>query len=264
MGGSVFRAAAFLAGLLGLRAAEVLEPHHAPTAPLARRWIANLGLGLVNGLIVSGLCTACWLLAAQGRLPAAFAPLPRLSSSVWVQIVVAVVLLDLVTYALHRAFHQAPLLWRFHAVHHTDLDLDVSSASRFHTGEVLLSSAVKLGFVTLAGIPPAGLLVFEVVMLACAQFQHANVRVPASVESVLWDTLVPPAMHRIHHAPDRRDTDSNYGTILTLWDRLFGSFNRRAPDATPAFGIPAMRDPERLGLGRLALLPFLGSGSPGR
>src|SRR5664279_563184 len=93
-------------------------------------------------------------------------------------------------------------------------------------------------------------------MLASAQFQHANVRIAAGVESVLWFTLVPPAMHRIHHAPNLRDTDSNYGTILTLWDRLFGTFNRRAPDEPPAFGIPGMRDPERLGLGPLTLLPF--------
>lgn len=254
--GSALRAIAFLAGLLGLRAAEVLAPHHAPTAPLRLRWITNLGLGLVNGLVVSALCATCFLLAAQGRLPAAVAPLPRLVTNPWVQAIVAIVLLDLLTYALHRVFHRAPLLWRFHAVHHTDLDLDVSSASRFHTGEVVFSSAAKLGFVTLVGIPPAGLLVFEVVMLASAQFQHANVRVPAGVESVLWNTLVPPAMHRIHHAPNRSDTDSNYGTILTLWDRLFGSFNRRAADQPPSFGIPGMRDPERLGLGPLALLPF--------
>jgi sterol desaturase/sphingolipid hydroxylase (fatty acid hydroxylase superfamily) len=255
VGGSVLRVAAFLGGLLGLRAGEVFAPHHLPTAPLGRRWVSNLGLGLVNGLVVSGLCTACFVLTAQGRLPSTLA-LVRLSSHAWVQVVAAVVVLDLLTYALHRAYHRIPFLWRFHAVHHTDLDLDVSSASRFHTGEVLFSSVVKLGVVVALAIPPAGLVVFEVVMLACAQFQHANVRVPDPLERWLWRTVVPPAMHRIHHAPNRRDTDSNYGTIFTLWDRLFRSFNRRAPDAEPAFGIPGMRDPERLGLGPLAALPF--------
>lgn len=256
MGGSVLRAAAFLAGLLGFRTAEVLAPHHAPTAPLRRRWITNLGLGLVNGALVSLLCVSCALLTAPGRVPLAPAPLSRLSSSAWVQIAGAVVLLDLLTYGLHRAYHRIPFFWRFHSVHHTDLDLDVSSASRFHTGEVVFSSVAKLGAVVLLGIPPFGLVVFEVSMLVCAQFQHANIRVPARLEPLLWVTLVPPAMHRIHHAPNRRDTDSNYGTILTLWDRLFGSFNRRAEDAEPAFGIPGMRDPERLGLGPLAVLPF--------
>ena len=256
MGGSVLRAIAFLAGLLGFRAAEVVGPHHPPTAPLRRRWVANLGLGLVNGILVSALYAFCLSLAGARRLSWAFAPLPRLVPSVWMQAVVAVLILDLVTYALHRAYHRVPFLWRFHEVHHTDLDLDVSSASRFHTGEVFFSSAVKLGAVTILGIPPAGLVAFEIALLAAAQFEHANVRLPRRLETILWRTIVPPAMHRIHHAPNRGDTDSNYGTILTLWDRLFGSFNRRAPDPEPAFGIPAMRNPDRLGAGTLSLLPF--------
>ena len=256
MTGSLLHLGAFLLGLLGFKAAEVLEPHHPPTAPLRLRWVTNLTLGLVNGVLVSLLCASCFLLTALGRLPGAFAPLPRLSSRIWVQIVVAVVLLDLLTYALHRAYHRIPFLWSFHVVHHTDLDLDVSSASRFHTGEVLFSSVAKLGAVTLLGIPPLGLVVFEVVMLACAQFQHANIKVPARLEPVLWRTLVPPAMHRLHHAPSRRDTDSNFGTILTLWDSLLGTFNRRAADDEPSFGIPEMRDPKVLSLGSLAALPF--------
>ena len=179
MTGSLLRLGAFVLGLLGLKAVEVSEPHHAPTAPLRLRWITNLGLGLVNGILVSLLCAWCFILTAQGTAPAGFALLPRLTSIVWVQIVVAVVFLDFLTYALHRAYHRVPFFWRFHVVHHTDLDLDVSSASRFHTGEVLFSSIAKLGAVTVLGIPPLGLVVFEVVILACAQFQHANIKVPA-------------------------------------------------------------------------------------
>jgi sterol desaturase/sphingolipid hydroxylase (fatty acid hydroxylase superfamily) len=255
MTSSVLRSIAFLVGLLGLRGAEAARPHHPPTVPLRRRWITNLSLGLVNGAVVSLLCASCFLLMARGQLPA-LAPLPRVSSSLWVHVLVAVVLLDLVTYALHRAFHRVPFLWRFHLVHHTDLDLDVSSASRFHTGEVLFSSVVKLGLVVVLGISPLGLVVFEVVMLACAQFQHANIRIPATLEALLWRTLVPPAMHRLHHTPIRADTDSNFGTILTLWDLLFGTFNRRAPDPVASFGVPELREPERLGLVSLAILPF--------
>jgi sterol desaturase/sphingolipid hydroxylase (fatty acid hydroxylase superfamily) len=256
VGASALRAVAFLVGLLGLKAVEVFEPHHAPTAPLRLRWITNLGLGLVNGVLVSLLCASCFILTAQGRLPASFALLPKLTPVFWVQILAAVVLLDLLTYALHRAYHRVPLLWRFHVVHHTDLDLDVSSASRFHTGEVFFSSAAKLGAVTVLGIPPLGLVAFEIAMLAFAQFQHANIKVPARLEPILWRTFVPPAMHRLHHAPDRRDADSNFGTILTLWDSLLGTFNRRVADERPSFGVPRMRDPEVLTLGSLAALPF--------
>jgi sterol desaturase/sphingolipid hydroxylase (fatty acid hydroxylase superfamily) len=253
---SILRFIFFLVGLIGLRGAEVFRLHHPPTAPLRRRWITNLTLGLVNGALVSLLCASCFLLTASGQLPAPFPPLARVSSSLWAQVLVAVVLLDLVTYALHRAFHRVPFLWRFHLVHHTDLDLDVSSASRFHTGEVLFASAVKLGVVVVLGIAPFGLVVFEVVMLACAQFQHANIRISAALERLLWRTLVPPAMHRIHHTPVRADTDSNFGTILTLWDFLFGTFNRRAPDPVASFGVSDMRVPARLGLVSLAVLPF--------
>jgi len=255
VGESVLRAAAFLAGLLGLRAGEVLAPDHPPTVPLARRWVANLGLGLVNGIVVSALCGLCFLLEARAAWPVPL-PLVQWLPGLVPRIAVAVVLLDLVTYGLHRAYHRTPFLWRFHAVHHTDLDLDVSSASRFHTGEVVLSSAAKLGVVAALGLPAAGLVAFEVTLLACAQFQHANVSLPVRVERMLWRTFVPPAMHRIHHAPDRSDTDSNFGTILTLWDAAFGTLNRRRRDGAPAFGLPGARDPGRLGFGRLALLPF--------
>ena len=106
------------------------------------------------------------------------------------------------------------------------------------------------------GIAPAGLVVFEVAILACTQFQHANIKVSARLEPILWRTLVPPAMHRLHHAPNRGDTDSNFGTILSLWDSLLGTFNRRAADEKPSFGIPRMRDPNVLSLGTLAVLPF--------
>jgi len=252
---SLLRAAAFLAGLLGLRGTEIRAPHHAPTAPLGRRWVANLGLGVVNGVVVSLAYAACYALGARdlvGRL----APLRLLPPSPWVQIPLAIVLLDLVTYLLHRAYHRVPVLWRLHLVHHTDLDLDVSSASRFHTGEVVLSSFLKIGVVAILGITPAGLVAFEIAMLACAQFQHANVRLAPVVERALWRTFVPPAMHRIHHAPDVRDTNSNFGTILTLWDVLLGTFNRRAPGPAPSFGLERFRDARALGFGALAALPF--------
>lgn len=253
---SFLRSGAFLAGLVGLREIEIRWPDHLPTAPLRRRWVANLGLGLINGAVVSLLCLACFELTARGIIPASFAPFRRFPASLWVLIPAEILVLDLFTYFLHRAYHVVPLLWRLHLVHHSDLDLDVSSASRFHSGEVVLSSVLKLGFVVLIGISPAGLVVFEVVMLACAQFQHANVRVPVRIESALWRTLVPPAMHRIHHTPPLRDTNSNFGTILTAWDALFGTLNRREPLAVAVFGIPELRQSERLGILSLAVLPF--------
>lgn len=256
MTGSIWRLAAFAFGLLGLRGVEVLVPDHLPTVPLRPRWVANLGFGVVNGIIVSLACASCYALSARSEVTASIELLRPLRLSGWTRIPLEVVLLDLVTYLLHRAYHVVPVLWRLHVVHHSDLDLDVSSASRFHTGEVLVSSVLKVGVVVLLGISPRGLVVFETVMLACAQFQHANVRLPRRLEYGLWWTIVPPAMHRIHHTPPREDTNSNYGTILTVWDWLFGTLRRRPAAAVASFGVETLRDPRSLGITGLIVLPL--------
>jgi sterol desaturase/sphingolipid hydroxylase (fatty acid hydroxylase superfamily) len=256
MTGAFLRLGAFVLGLLGLRGVELVAPDHAPTAPLRARWLANLGFGAVNGVIVSLACASCYVLSARGEIAAYLGPLRGLGLSTWARIPLEIVFLDLVTYLLHRAYHVVPLFWRLHVVHHSDLDLDASSASRFHTGEVLVSSILKIGVVVLVGISPHGLVVFETVMLAFAQLQHANVRLPGRLESGLWWTFVPPAMHRIHHTPTREDTNSNYGTILTVWDWLFGTLRRRSPDPVASFGVEALRDPQSLGITGLLALPF--------
>lgn len=263
MTGSLMRLGAFLLGLLGLRGVEVVAPDHPPTAPLAARWLVNLGFGTVNGIIVSLACASCYAVSARSTFAAHLGFLRGSSLSAWSRIPLEIVLLDLLTYLLHRAYHEAPLLWRLHVVHHSDMDLDVSSASRFHTGEVLFSSILKVGVVVLVGISPQGLVVFEAVMLACAQFQHANIRLPDRLESGLWWTLVPPAMHRIHHTPTREDTNSNYGTILTVRDLLFGTLRRRPPDPVRSFGVDALRDPRALGISALLVLPFTLPREPG-
>jgi len=256
MTGSFLRLGAFVLGLLGLRGVELVAPDHPPTAPLRARWLVNLGFGAVNGIIVSLTCASCYALSAPSEFAAHLGFLRGLDLSPWARLPLEIVLLDLLTYLLHRAYHVAPLLWRLHVVHHSDMDLDVSSASRFHTGEVLVSSILKIGFVVLVGISPQGLVVFEAAMLACAQFQHANIRLPDRFESGLWWTLVPPAMHRIHHTPTREDTNSNYGTILTAWDWLFGTLRRRLPDPVPSFGVETLRDSRSLGMTGLLVLPF--------
>jgi sterol desaturase/sphingolipid hydroxylase (fatty acid hydroxylase superfamily) len=181
----------------------------------------------------------------------------------WLRLPGEVVVLDLLTYWLHRAYHRVPLFCRFHRVHHTDLDLDVSSASRFHFGEVLISAVAKLGAVVLAGISYRGLISFEVVLLLAAQFQHADIRLGPRVEAWLWWTCVPPAMHRVHHSPERRETDSNFGTLLVAWDRLFATLETHT-DKAPPFGLWEWRDARWLSLRHLLSLPFAHGASGGR
>lgn len=245
----------FLAGLFTLLSWELALPHHRPGVPRLRRWVENLALATLNGGVLALVCYACFVMAAQRSAPWRFGPFESLGLPMPVRLLGEVLALDLLAYGLHRTYHAVPALWRFHRVHHSDVELDVTSASRFHLGEVAVSGAAKLATVALLGISPLGLVAFEIVMLLCAQFQHANVRVAPRVERALWWSLVPPAMHRIHHHPERADTDSNYGTILTLWDRALGTLRRRAGVDT-TFGIPGSLDAPPRGVIRLLALPF--------
>jgi sterol desaturase/sphingolipid hydroxylase (fatty acid hydroxylase superfamily) len=251
----LLRFALFFAGLFTLLSWELAAPHHPPTAPRLRRWVANLGLAAINGLVVAGLCAACYAVAAAGALPWRVAPLQLFGLPLWARLPVEITLLDLLVYQVHRTYHRAPWLWQFHRVHHSDVDLDVSSASRFHLGEVLVSAGSKFCAVMLVGISPLGLVAFETVMLLAAQFQHANVRVGARIERLLWWTFVPPAMHRVHHHPARALTDSNFGTLLVCWDRLFGTLRRPGRDAAE-FGLPGIESARALRLGGLLVMPF--------
>lgn len=255
MSQDLLRSALFFAGLFTLLSWELAAPHHSPQAPRLRRGAANLGLAAINGLVVSALCAACYAIAAVRGLPWRIGPLELLGPPLWVRLPVEIALLDLLVYGLHRAYHSTPWLWRFHQVHHSDVDLDVTSASRFHLGEVLISAAGKFGAVMTLGISPLGLVVFETVMLLAAQFQHANVRVVPRIERLLWWSFVPPAMHRVHHHPTRADIDSNFGTLLVCWDRLFGTLRRREHDVA-SFGLPDIEPARALRLGGLLAMPF--------
>jgi sterol desaturase/sphingolipid hydroxylase (fatty acid hydroxylase superfamily) len=251
------RLAAFLLGLLSLLSWEVIAPHHPPTTSKWRRWGVNLSLALLNGLVVTLLCAACYSIALSRQVPWRVGLFELWSAPLWLRLPLEVVVLDFATYWLHRSYHRVPLFWRFHRVHHTDLDLDVSSASRFHLGEVMISAVAKLALVVALGISFQGLIAFEVTLLLAAQFQHANIRLPRRVEALLWWSFVPPAMHRVHHSPHRLETDSNFGTLLVAWDRLFATLRRQVHE-TPPFGLSEWPASAALGLRRLLVLPFRG------
>lgn len=249
------RVAFFLTGLFTLLSWELAAPHHHPTAPRLRRWAGNLSLAAMNGVVISVLCATCYAIAAANAAPWRYGPFQQLVALAWLRLPLEIAVLDLAVYALHRAYHRIPGLWRFHQVHHSDLDLDVTSASRFHLGEVLVSAGGKFVSVLALGISPMGLVSFETLMLLAAQFQHANIRLSPSLERVLWWTFVPPAMHRVHHHPVRNELDSNFGTLLTVWDRIFRTMHRPESDAG-WFGLPGVERETAMSLTSLLGLPF--------
>lgn len=168
-------------------------------------------------------------------------------------IVLDILLLDLWIYWWHRANHRLPLLWRFHRVHHLDQWLDVTSAVRFHFGEVVLSSLVRGAVILLIGFPLLSVILFESLVLVMAGFHHSNIRLPANLERRLSRVMVTPSIHWVHHHIDQCDTDSNYGAIFSFWDRLFVSRSGKVREPTMPIGLNQSKDE---GLWSLLLAPF--------
>ncbi|MFN4142631.1 sterol desaturase family protein [Aestuariivirga sp.] len=162
-------------------------------------------------------------------------------------------MLDCWIYWWHRANHEWRILWRFHEVHHLDEFLDASSALRFHFGEVLLSSLVRAGVILLLGVPLVSVVVFETLLALSAMFHHSNVRLPARLERWLSWLIVTPSIHWVHHHAIRRDTDSNYSALLSVWDRLFGSRSKTIRTPAMPIGTEGRRD---RGLPGLLARPF--------
>ncbi len=171
----------------------------------------------------------------------------------WTGLALDLLLLDIWIYWWHRANHVVPMLWRFHEVHHLDETLDASSALRFHFGEVLLSSLVRAGMIFLLDVPLASIVVFETCVALAAIFHHSNVRLPPAFECALSRVIITPSIHWVHHHAKRADTDSNYATVLSLWDRLFGSSSKTARTAEMPVGVEGKRDE---GLIALIVRPF--------
>lgn len=163
-------------------------------------------------------------------------PLSPLASAV-----LGFLLLDYGSYRWHRLNHQIPLLWRFHQVHHADLDLDVSTALRFHVGEVLISDLYRGAWALLAGVSPRLVLLYEIIFEAATNFHHSNLKISGQADRGLANFIVTPRMHGIHHSVIKRETDSNYSVIFTLWDRLHHTLRLDIPQEEILIGVPYVR-----------------------
>ncbi|MFL6539782.1 MAG: sterol desaturase family protein [Chthoniobacterales bacterium] len=170
--------------------------------------------------------------------------------------IAAFLLMDWAYYWWHYGMHRIPFFWRFHNVHHTDLDLDVTTAARFHFGEILLSVPFRILLVAGFGISPLVYLAYEIVFESASIFHHSNWRLPLGVERALNHVIVTPRMHGIHHSIVQRETDSNWGTVFCWWDKIHRSLRRDIPQDAIVIGVPAYRDEKELTVGSLWVLPF--------
>jgi sterol desaturase/sphingolipid hydroxylase (fatty acid hydroxylase superfamily) len=257
----VIRLSAFAGILVAMALWEALVPRRRRSVSRWARWPSNLGLVVLNTLLLRALFPVAAVgIAALGETRG-WGLLHALALPDWIKIAAAVVLLDLAIYLQHVMFHAVPALWRLHRMHHADLDFDVTTGARFHPLEILLSVGIKLAVVAALGAPAMAVLVFEVVLNATAMFNHGNVGLPPAVDRVLRWVVVTPDMHRVHHSAVPQETNSNFGFNLPWWDRLLGTY-RAAPAAgheAMTIGLDAFRDPAQLQLDRMLVQPFVGT-----
>lgn len=242
----------FLTGL-GL---ETLFPLRRATQPKLRRVLINLGLATVSLLLMRLTCLPM-ILAYSGWVSSNQWGLTGILQLPWLfETVLVLAAMDYTLYFWHKLNHEVPFLWRFHNVHHVDLDLDVSTASRFHFGELMLSGLYRAGQIFILGVDPFVLVLFETMITAAALFHHSNWRLPLNAERALNTLLVTPRMHGIHHSIVEGEANSNYSAITSLWDRCHGTLRLNVRQDQITIGVPAYRDEAEIGFWSSLLLPF--------
>jgi len=254
------RIGAFL-GVFALMALyEILAPRRSLQTSKGRRWWANLGIVVVDSVLVRIVFPAAAVGTALYAQEHEWGLWHYWNAPYWVAFIASVIILDFVVYIQHVVFHAVPALWRLHMVHHADLDFDVTTGLRFHPIEIVLSMGLKIGVVAALGAPPWAVIVFEVLLNGTSMFNHSNVRMPAPLDRVLRLIVVTPDMHRVHHSVESEESNSNFGFNLPWWDRFFGTYKAQ-PDAGHdgmTIGLGQFRDPKQQGLLRLLWLPFVG------
>lgn len=251
----------FIAIFLIMSLLETWLPRRARRFDRTKRWPTNIGMLIAAFAAVSA---TTFFIPVTATLAAIFAQsqnwgLFNLTSwPAWVEWLLAFVVLDFVIWGQHVVTHKVPVLWRIHRVHHTDEDLDASSAVRFHPLEIILSLFTKSAAVLLLGANPIIVVIFEAVINGGALFNHANFRLPIWLDKWLRLLIVTPDMHRVHHSIVRRETDSNYGFGISLWDRIFGTYNDQPEKGHDdmVIGLAEWQDDAPTHFGWTILLPF--------
>ena len=248
----------FIGVLLLMAALETLLPKRARRFDRLVRWPGNFLLLMINGfalrLVFPVTAVGFALFCSQQQ----FGLLNQLPMPYPMSVVIAMLLLDLTIYTQHVVFHRVPILWRIHRMHHTDLDLDVTSGTRFHPLEILLSMLIKLAAIWVIGAPAVAVMLFEVLLNAGAMFNHANLRLPARFDSALRLVLVTPDMHRVHHSVLIDETNSNFGFNLPWWDRIFGTYKAQPEKGhkNMTIGVPEQQSIEAQRIDRMLAEPW--------
>ena len=258
IGNEMFIRLGFFLGIFFVMAAwEKASPRRALQQSKLTRWANNLGLTFFNTFVLRLLFPAAAVGTALIADEKGWGLFHAISLPGWAGGLASIVILDLVVYAQHVAFHKVPVLWRLHRMHHIDLDIDVTTGARFHPVEIIISMAIKMGAVAALGAPAWSVVAFEVLLNGTSMFNHSNISINLRVDRWIRRFIVTPDMHRVHHSVRIRETDSNYGFNLSWWDRLFGTYRDQpaAGHTAMKIGLANYRDPKWLNIGWMLLVP---------
>jgi sterol desaturase/sphingolipid hydroxylase (fatty acid hydroxylase superfamily) len=256
----VIRLSVFAGIFAAMAAWEILAPRRARKLTRGTRWPSNIGIVVLDTVLVRLVFPMTAVGLALIAEAGGWGLIHALDLPLWAGVPLAVMALDLVIYLQHVLFHAVPVLWRLHRMHHSDLEIDVTTGARFHPIEILLSMGIKLGVIAALGTPAVAVLLFEVLLNATSMFNHSNVRMPPRLDRVLRWIVVTPDMHRVHHSVVVRETNSNFGFNLPWWDRMFGTYRDQpaAGHLGMSIGIEQFRDPAEQRLDRMLTQPFRG------
>lgn len=258
---ALIRLAVFLGLFAILAALETMAPRRIRRQPRRARWTTNWGVTVLNALTLRLLAFALPLLAVGAAVDAeaqGWGLFNMLALPLWLEFIIVILIFDFAIWAQHLITHKIPLLWRLHRVHHADVDMDVTTAIRFHPVEIALSMLLKIALVYVLGPAAIAVIAFEILLNGTAMFNHSNLALPGWLDRPLRRVLVTPDMHRVHHSVHRSEHDSNYGFALSIWDQLFGTYI-----AQPKAGHDAMdvglqwQDDRPSRLGWSLSLPFM-------
>ncbi len=225
----------FLGLLLSLMLFEAIFPKKQRALTRQSRWPTNILISVINTIFIKIMGPVVAVIAAGHAAQKGYGLFNFIELNIWLEIIIAIILLDMAIYFQHVISHKIPILWRLHRVHHSDRDIDVTTAIRFHPIEIIFSMLFKCALVFILGPAVLAVIIFEITLNGCAMFNHANLRLPSWADHILRIFIVTPDMHRVHHSIIPDETNSNYGFSLSIWDKVFGTYT-----AQPSEGHDAM------------------------
>lgn len=256
---SAIRFGLFIFTFLAMASLEYFSPRRKLSQPKQERWFSNISLTIIDAILVQITVGTIVFSAALFAKEHHWGLFNYVKVSEAFSIIISIFFLDFIIYIQHILFHIIPLFWRFHKVHHTDLDFDVSTGIRFHPLEIFLSLVIKMAAVVIIGAHPWAVVIFEIILNSSSLFNHSNVFIPLSLDRWLRYFIVTPDVHRVHHSIIMPEMNSNFGFSITWWDRLCGTYKAHPKNLheNMGIGLSEVRDPKRLNLWRLLGMPFV-------